>query len=167
MLGTDDRESRTKIVRVILNLFGFMALAGFVYFMIGLGVAVRKDFPLWVSPSYAEGIVIGHKQASWQSRSSQGSHTTTAQLPVVEFRTESGVPVVFTGNIGDRSTSQTVRVIYSQEDPGNARVDNGLFWNWIEVYLFLFGAVACLLGMVRFTKSNIASMLRKADEEKA
>jgi hypothetical protein len=167
MSDIDVRESLPKIVAVILNLFRFMALVGFVYFVIGLGVAVRNDYPLWVSPSYAEGTIIGHTQTSWQSSSSQGSHTTTAQLPVVEFRTVAGVPVVFTGNIGDRSISQTVRIIYSQEDPRNARVDNGLLWNWIEVYLFLFGAVACLLGMVRFTKTNIASMLRKAADEKA
>lgn len=158
-----------KIAWVIFNAFRWMALAGFVYFLVGLSISIKKNYPLWVSPVYTEGTIVDYENKSWQSRTNGSLVTTSTKLPVVEFQDAANVTIKFTDHIGHNSIGykNKVPVIYSQDDPGNAKIDNGLLFNWIDTYISLFGTMAGLLGIIRLSKENIASMLKELGDKNA
>jgi hypothetical protein len=159
-----------KIAWVIFNVFRWIALAGFVYGLVGLIFSIKNNYYLWVSPLHTEGIVIGYEEKSWQSRTNGEFITTSTKLPIVEFQDASNAAIRFTDHVGSSNAAgykNKVHVIYSIHDPSNARIDKGLLFNWIDTYIWLFLTFCGLLGIVRLSKDNIATMLRKLDSKNA
>lgn len=158
-----------KVAWVLMIVFRYMAFVGTIYFLIGLSSSIERNYPLWVNPQYAEGIITDYKDISWESKriNGTGTHTVTAHLPVVEFKTATDRTIIFTDNKGNQSKSNKVSVIYAQDDPNNAKIDKGQLWNWIDVYIFFFGTIGCLLTIVRFSKANTDTILKKLGDKNA
>jgi len=116
------------IAWIVLNAFRYMVIAGFVYFLIGLGISINKNYPLWVSPLHAEGTIVDYEDKSWQSLTNGSYITTSTKLPVVEFQDTANITIKFTDNIGHDSTNykNKVPVIYSKQNPSNAKIDKGI-----------------------------------------
>jgi hypothetical protein len=147
-------------VFIILNIFRYILLAGSLYFIVDLSLTVVKLYPLWVNPHYSEGKITSYKQHFWRSRS--------GKLPIIEFRTTTGIKVVFTDKVEIRTAKahdhDRVPVIYAENDPQNARVDNGLLLTWFDFYLILIGTVASIWGLMRLSKSNISVMVSRVEK---
>lgn len=146
-------------VLIILNTFRYILLAGSLYFIVDLSLTILKIYPLWLSPQYSEGKITSYKQHSWRS----GNTSITGDLPVIEFRTTANVTIVFIDKIATSTAkphyNDMVPVIYSNNDPHNARVDNGLLLTWFDFYFLLVGTIGCLWGLLRLTKANISAMV--------
>lgn len=79
--------------------------------------------------------------------STSGMTTDKAYYPVVEFKTDTGDKIKFRGSTGMAYSpayqqGQLVKVIYSRQDPWNAKIDNfEQFWLG-PVSIGLFGLIA-------------------------
>ena len=148
-----------KMVGVMLHILRYFSIGCFLYCAVGLYQALSKSIPVWVAPRYAEGLIVGHQERAWQQYQNPIYIGVTAQMPVVEFRDESNTTIKFIDNIGRQNVEVgRVPVIYASGDPQNARVNRG-WMNWIDTYIWFFGMLGSLLGMIRLTSAKIKTMM--------
>jgi len=148
-----------KIVGILLHGLRYFSIMCFAYCTVGLYQSLSRNIPVWLAPRYAEGLVVAHQERTWQQYQDQIHIDVSAQMPVVEFRDEANTPIKFTGNIGRRNVEVgRVPVIYASSEPQNARINRG-WMNWIDTYVWLFGMLGGLLGMIRLSSANIKTMM--------
>ena len=146
----------SKTADIIFKTFKYISLAGLIFCLYGLSISIKKNYPLWVNPLYTEGTIINYKTVSWESRRAYAGSLTTptsANLPIVEFQSHEGKTIQFTDNLGHNILKKgaSIPVIYAKNNPSNAVVNKGA-WGWFNTYIWLFGAIASSLGILRFNK---------------
>lgn len=146
----------SRTVGIIFKIFKYISLVGLIICFYGLSVSIKKSFPLWVNPMYAEGTIINYKTVSWESRRAYAGSMTTptsSNLPVIEFHSHEGKTIRFTDNLGHNILKRgaSVPVIYAKDNPPNAVINKGA-WGWFDTYIWLFGFIVSLLGIHRFNK---------------
>ena len=148
-----------KIVGTVLCVIRFFSIACFLYCAVGLYQSLSKSIPIWRAPRYAEGKIIENQERAWQQYQHEQYIGVTAQMPVVEFRDEANTPIRFIHNIGPQNVQVgPVPVIYASGDPQNARINKG-WMNWLGDYIWLFGMIGSLLGVIRLTSANIKTII--------
>jgi hypothetical protein len=121
-------------------------------FLLVLAVYIgRGHFDLIRHGMRADGRVVGYEQRTFRSSNgtSQTSTTTTAFMPIVEFRTSARV-VRFTDWLGSRSAghlSEVLTVLYDPTNPSLAMIDRPVM-NWIP--WMPIAAVGLLLVVAAF-----------------
>lgn len=136
----------------IFRMLWYVSIAGLIFCLAGLGLAIRRHAPLWIGPLRAEGQVIGFREATWQSQVEGSPRTEFARLPVVQFRDARNLPRTFTDSMAHGEvTGQAVPVLYGRNDPSRARIDRGLL-NFLEPGIWLFGTLGSLLAIRRFSQ---------------
>lgn len=136
----------------IFRMLWYVSLACLIFCLAGLGLAIRRHAPLWIGPLRAEGQVIGFREAAWQSQVDGSPRTEFARLPVVQFRDARNLLRTFTDSMAHGEVpGQAVPVRYARNDPSRARIDRGLL-NFLEPGIWLFGTLAGLLGIRRFSQ---------------
>jgi len=117
-------------------------------------MAVKKDYPLVMDSTITNGTIVGFEK---QSLNTQGKLTIANMFPyqvaVVSFRDSNGISRKVISKFGNnsRQIGMPVKVIYSNRNPENAIVDQGVFHNWLSEYVWLFIVLASLLGIKRFS----------------
>lgn len=150
-----------KLVGIFLNILKYMSITCFLYCLLGLGISIKKNYPLWIFPLHAEGTIVDHKEVSWQHIMDGLYIGVSTKMPVVEFYDIANTAIKFTDNTGHTSAVfGSVPVIYSSIDSRNARIDKGLL-NWIDTYIWLFGTIGGLMGTIRLSNANIEEMMKK------
>jgi hypothetical protein len=81
-------------------------LAFFVYCLIGLGISIKHNYPLWINPVYTVGEIVDYREVSRQTEMNNSFISTTAKLPVVEFRNAENTTIQFTDNVGNRNANK-------------------------------------------------------------
>jgi len=153
---TINHELNIQGIAVLLfKLFRWICIVGFMLSVIGLAMAVQKDYPLLTDASTTDGTIIGFEK---QSLNRQGrltiAHMFPYQVAIVSFQDKNGIPRKVVSRIGNnsRQIGERVKVLYSNRNPENAMVDNGAFHNWLSEYVWLFVMMASVLGIRRFSK---------------
>jgi|GEM_PF-5915603 len=104
----------------------------FILSIVGLAMTVKKDYPLIMDSTITNGTIIGFKK---QSLNRLGKLTVANMFPyqvaVVKFQDRSGISREVISKFGDNSSQigMPVKVIYSNSNPENAIIDEGVFHN--------------------------------------
>jgi hypothetical protein len=144
--------NREKIMRYawIPQLFGGLVFLGLGYFM------GHSHFHLIRNGVRAPGRIIGYKQESFRSSSSDTSSTSTGYMPVVEFHTSDRF-VQFQDWLGSNVAGNKgvpVVVLYDPANPPVAMIDRPV-WNWIPwAPTFAIGFLLVLSAINRFSRSQ-------------
>lgn len=141
--------NREKILRYawIPQLFVGLLLVGLAYFM------GHEQFHLIRKGVRAPGTIIGYKQENF-GRSS-GSFSTTAYMPIVEFRTNDHSYRFqdWLGTSVGGSTNVPVIVLYESANPSVAMIDRPA-WNWLPwAPIFAVGLFLVLVAINGFFRS--------------
>jgi hypothetical protein len=154
----------SKIIGIVLHILRYFSIGCFLYCAIGLYQALSKNIPVWLAPRYAEGLVVGYQERAWQRYQDQIYIGVTARMPTVEFRDETNTTIKFIDNFGRQNMEVgRVPVIYASSDPQNARINRG-WMNWIDAYIWLFGTLGGLLGMIQLTSAKFRTILSSYKE---
>ena len=143
------------IAELLFNLFRWICIFAFILSIVGLTMTVKKDLPLIMDSTITNGTIIGFEK---RSLNRQGKLTIANMFPyqvaVVSFRDGSGKSRKVISKYGNNASQigMPVKVIYSNRNPENAIVDEGMFHNWLSEYVWLFIVVASFLGIKRFSK---------------
>jgi hypothetical protein len=126
-------------------------------FLLGLGYFIgHEHFHLIRAGVRTQGVIVGYKEQSFQSYNQGRSHSSTAFMPIVEFR--SGERVIrFKDWMGTQSASgrgTAVTVLYNPADPVSAMIDRPVM-NWIPwAPIFAVGFFLVLVAANGFLKSG-------------
>jgi len=151
----DNELNIQGIAEFIFKLFKWICIFAFIFSIVGLAIALKKDYPLVVDSSITTGTIIGFEK---KSLNRQGRLTIANMFPykvaVVSFRDRNGISRKAVSKFGDNGSQigMPVKVIYSNRNPENAIVDEGVFHNWLSEYVWLFVVMASFLGIKRFSK---------------
>jgi len=134
----NDTSNIQKIAEHLFNLFRWICIVAFILSIVGLIMTVKKDYPLVMESTITNGTIVGFGK---QSLNTQGKLTIANMFPyqvaVVSFRDSNGISRKVISKFGNngRQIGMPVKVIYSNRNPENAIVDQGVFHNWLSEYV--------------------------------
>ncbi len=139
----------------VRNLWKFQLFAALLF--LGLGYLMgHEHFHLIREGVRAPGTIIGHKLQDFRSSSGNSSSTSTAYMPIVEFRAGDR-SIQFKDWLGSRvpgSTNVPVTVLYDPANPSDAMIDRPT-WNWLPwAPVGALGVFLVLVGINGFFRSQ-------------
>ncbi len=160
----DNELNIEKIARNIFALFKWMSIFAFVVSIIGLGIAVKRDYPLFIGSSVTSGNISSfeEKQLSTVGKLS-AANLFPYKVAVVTFKDDQGILRKVLSRYGNSNSSigDTVQVIYSRDNPDMAIIDQGLFHNWLTEYILVFVLLFSLMGIRRFSSTHTSKNIEK------
>ena len=155
MNNTNNQINISGIAQILFTTFKWLSICALVVSIVGLGMSILDNYPLWINSTKSTGIIVGYKAVHipGRSMSSSSSNSFETRLPILEFIDYNGRSVKFDSKYGHNSEQKgaVVPIIYSNIDPKNAIVDLGIFHNWLSTYIWLFIMFGSLLGIKRFS----------------
>lgn len=145
-----------KITRYIFLCVRSVSLGFLVYGIVLLFNSSKINYPLVINGKHADGIIVGYNQKSWKNKSTSTGFSVTASLPVVEFRDLEGQINSFIGKNGHSITQlgKHVKVIYSESNKKNAKINEGIISTWMDTWVSLF-IIICSFPGIKFKPPEI------------
>ena len=158
-----------KIIRRIFLCIKIISLGFFIYGTILFWNSSKLIYPLLTNGKHLDGVIVGYDKKSWRHDHSSSGFMVTANLPIVEFIDSTGGKNRFIGRNGHPTTNvgKHVKIIYSNSNKKNARIDEGVFNTWIDAWISLFIIICSFLGVIyKPPKFDILGALSKNSQNK-